>query len=134
MNAREFLSQAYRLDERINSKVEQIKRLNELAEKTTSTITDMPKKPSASQTKMADAVEKIADLKMQLSEDMNRLIDIRREIGETIGGVENIDCRLLLELRYLCYHTWEEIAIEMNCTVRNILILHSKALKNVRMK
>ena len=76
MTAKEYLSQAYRLDQRINSKLEQIRTLNELAAKTTSTISDMPKSPSMSQSKMADTVVKIADLKNQIAEDMDRLIDI----------------------------------------------------------
>ena len=42
MKAKEYLSQAYRLDQRINSKIEQVASLNELATKCTSTITGMP--------------------------------------------------------------------------------------------
>lgn len=124
MTAKEYLSQAYRLDQRINSKLEQIRTLNELATKTTSTISDMPK--------MADAVAKIADLKNQIAEDTDRLVDIKVRIAHAIKAVDNTDLQLLLELRYLCYHTWEQIAIEMNCTVRNVQILHGKALERIK--
>ena len=132
MTAKEYLSQAYRLDQRINSKLEQIRTLNELATKTTSTISDMPKSPSPSQSKMADAVAKIADLKNQIAEDTDRLVDIKVRIAHAIKAVDNVDLQLLLELRYLCYHTWEQIAIEMNCTVRNVQILHGKALERIK--
>lgn len=132
MTAKEYLSQAYRLDQRINSKLEQIRTLNELATKTTSTISDMPKSPSPSQSKMADAVAKIADLKNQIAEDTDRLVDTKVRIAHAIKAVDNTDLQLLLELRYLCYHTWEQIAIEMNCTVRNIQILHGKALERIK--
>jgi hypothetical protein len=43
MTAKEYLEQAYRLDQRINSKLEQVASLNELASKATSTLTGMPK-------------------------------------------------------------------------------------------
>lgn len=45
MTAKEYLSQAYRLDQRINSKIEQVASLNDLATKCTSTLTGMPRKP-----------------------------------------------------------------------------------------
>ncbi len=46
MTAKEYLSQAYRLDDRINSKIQQVDSLNLLATKCTSTISGMPKNPS----------------------------------------------------------------------------------------
>jgi len=48
MKALDFLSQAYRLDLRIDSKLEQIVSLNELATKCTATISDMPRNPNHS--------------------------------------------------------------------------------------
>ena len=42
MTAKEYLSQAYRLDQRIDSKIEQVASLNDLATKCTSTMTGMP--------------------------------------------------------------------------------------------
>ena len=37
-NAKEYLGQAYRIDQRINSKIEQVSALNNMATKATSTI------------------------------------------------------------------------------------------------
>ena len=54
MTAKNYLGQAYRLDQRINSKIDQISSLNDLATKCTSTITDMPKNPNRSSSPMAD--------------------------------------------------------------------------------
>lgn len=42
MKIKEYLGQAYRIDNRINSKLEQISSLHDLATKATSTISDMP--------------------------------------------------------------------------------------------
>lgn len=132
MTAKEYLSQAYRLDQRINSKLEQIRTLNELATKTTSTISDMPKSPSPSQSKMADAVAKIADLKNQIAEDTDRLVDIKVRIAHAIKAVDNVDLQLLLELRYLCYHTWEQIAVELEYCIDNVYKLHRRALRLIK--
>ena len=46
MTTKEYLAQAYRIDQRINSKFEQIVSLRELATKATSTLSDTP--PSGS--------------------------------------------------------------------------------------
>ena len=40
MNAKEYLSQAYRIDQRINSKLEQVMSLRALLGKATGTLTD----------------------------------------------------------------------------------------------
>ncbi len=31
---------------------------------------------------------------------------------------------------YLCFESWEKIAVEMNYSIKHIFRLHSKALKN----
>ena len=48
-----------------------------------------------------------------------------------IKAVANTERQTLLELRYLCFKTWEQIAVEMNYTVRNVHLLHKEALKDV---
>ena len=76
MTAKEFLSQARYLDMRINSKVEQIDSLNDLATKCTSTLTGMPHNPSPSTSLMADAVCKIVDLQEELGRDVQELVEL----------------------------------------------------------
>ena len=129
MTAKTYLQQALRLDERINSKIEQIESLNELATKCTSTITGMPHNPSPSTSSMADAVAKIIDLQSEINADIDRLVDLKREMVQVIKAVDDIECQMLLELRYLCYKSWEDIAVEMGYTVRNIHYLHNQALR-----
>lgn len=131
MTAKEYLSQAYRLDQRINSKLEQVSSLNELATKCTSTLTGMPHSPNRGSSTMADAVTKIIDLQAEINSDIDRLVDLKREIVTVIKAVDNTEYQTLLELRYLCFKTWEQIAVDMNYRVRNVHILHNEALEKV---
>lgn len=131
MTAKTYLQQALRLDERINSKIEQIESLNSLATKCTSTITGMPRNPSPSTSTMADAIGKIIDLQTEINADIDRLVDLKHEMVRTIKAVDNIECQMLLELCYLCYRSWEDIAVKMGYTVRNIHYLHNQALRLV---
>lgn len=131
MKAKEYLSQAYRLNNRINSKIDQVRALNEMATKCTSNITGMPKPPNHDRTTAADAVVKIIDLQAEINRDIDRLVDLKRELTRTIKAVDDVDCQLLLEGRYLCCKTWEQIAVEMGFRLRHVYEVHSKALNKV---
>lgn len=131
MTAKEYLSQAYRLDQRIDSKIEQVASLNDLATKCTSTITGMPHAKNGTTSTMADTVCKIIALQDEINSDIDRLVDLKREIVGVIKAVENTEYQTLLEKRYLCFLHWEEIAVDMRYSIENIYKLHKKALKSV---
>ena len=131
MTAKEYLSQAYRLDKRIDSKIEQLKSLNLLATKCTSTLSDMPKSQSISNSRLEDTVVKIVDLQEEINMDIDSLVDLKRDIVKTIKSVQNPEYQIILELRYLCFKTWEEIAVQMNCSIDNVFKIRKNALKSV---
>lgn len=128
MTAKEYLSQAYRLDQRINSKLEQVASLNELATKCTSTLTGMPRNPNHGTSTMADAVAKIVDLQAEINCDIDHLVDLKRDMVRAIKAVDNTEYQTLLELRYLCFKTWEQIAVDMGYNVRHVYRLHDEAV------
>ena len=131
MTSKEYLSQAYRLDKRIDSKIEQLKSLNLLATKCTSTLSDMPKSQSISNSRLEDTVVKIVDLQEEINRDIDSLVDLKRDIVRTIKSVQNPEYQIILELRYLCFKTWEEIAVQMNCSIDNVFKIRKNALKSV---
>ena len=131
MTAKEYLGQAYRLDQRINSKLEQVASLNELATKCTWALTGMPRNPNRRTSTMAEVVAKIVDLQTEINHDIDRLIDLKREMVMLIKSVDNTECQTLLELRYLCFKTWEQIAVDMGYTIDNVYRIHRKALSVV---
>ncbi len=127
MTAKEYLSQAHRLDQRINSKIEQIASLNELATKCTATLTGMPRNPNRGGSTMADAVCKIIDLQEEINRDIDKLVDLKRDIVATIKAIDNPEYQIMLEKRYLCFQTWEQIAVDMNYSIQHIYRLREKA-------
>lgn len=131
MTAREYLDQAYKLDQRISSKLEQISVLNDLAQKTTGVITGMPHSPNHGGSRVSDAVDRIVDLQNEIQRDVAELVDIKRGIMHVIKAVDDVDCRLLLEMRYLCYRSWEQIAVDMGYCIDNVFRVHRKALRLV---
>lgn len=129
MTAKEYLGQAYRLDQRINSKLEQVLSLRELTTKATATISDMPGGGSRNVYKMQDIIGKIADLENEINADIDKLVDLKREMVATIKTVADPEYQTLLELRYLCFKSWEEIAIAMGYGVRHVYKLHNASLE-----
>ena len=132
MTAKEYLSQAYRLDHRINSKLSQIASLNELATRCTSTLTGMPRNPNRATSKMEEAITKIIDLEAEINRDIDRLVDLKREITEVIKAVGNPEYQTVLEKRYLCFLTWEQIAVDLDYSIDNVFKIHKKALAIVK--
>ncbi|MHB1154851.1 MAG: DUF1492 domain-containing protein [Eubacteriales bacterium] len=124
-----YLGQAYRIDQRINSKLEQISSLRNLATKATSTLSNTPRSPNKNLHSMESIIVKIISLENEINSDIDSLIDLKHEIVNLIKCIENPEYQTLLELRYLCFKTWEQIAVYMGYDSRYIHKLHSRALE-----
>ena len=72
MTVKEYLSQAKFLDQRINSKIQQVAVLNDLATKATSTLTGMPHNPNHATSTMEETIAKIIDLQAEINRDIDR--------------------------------------------------------------
>lgn len=131
MTAKEYLGQAYRLDQRINSKLEQVLSLRDLTTKATATMSDMPGGGSRNVYKMQDIIAKIIDLENEINADIDQLVDLKREMVATIKSVTDPECQTLLELRFLCFKTWEQIAVDMGYSIQHIYRLRDKALTQI---
>ena len=129
MTAKEYLSQAYRIDQRINSKLEQVCSLRELATKATSTLTGTPSTHTSHS--MESIIAKMVDLEDEINRDIDALVDLKHEIVTAIKAVGNPEHQTLMELRYLCFNTWEEIAIKMGYSVRSVFRMHDAAVENI---
>lgn len=131
MDAKEYLSQARFLDARITCMTQQVARLNELAGRCTSTFSDMPKSVSTGKSRLEDCVIKIIDLEDSINNDIDRLVDLRKEIMTVIRAVPDMEYQILLEKRYLCFASWKQIATDMEYSIQHIHRMHGNALKQV---
>ena len=87
-NAKEYLSQAYRIDQRINSKIEQVSALNNMAMKATSTISDMPGRATRNIHQMEDVVAKIIDLQNEINAEIDELVDFIENNTKLLNNTE----------------------------------------------
>ena len=129
MTAKEYLSQARYLDARINTKIKQLEALNTLATSATSVLTGMPHSPNKATSKMADIVDKIVDLQAEINRDIDALVDLKGEMRSNLEMVPAEDYKAILEMRYLCFMSWEQIASNLGLSVPYTYKLHDRALK-----
>ena len=134
MDVKQWLSRAYRIDQQIQSKNEQIEMWETLAQKVTS---DPSAQPGGGGGVHSSRVEtyciKIADAQTEIERQRDELINVRREIEEAINKVQNVTLRLLLEQRYLLCKGWEDIADFMGYCVEYVKRdIHKQALRAAR--
>ena len=130
MTAKEYLNQTYRIDQMIESKIEQVRSLKDLSTKATAVLTVMPGGSRAIHS-TENNIAKKREMENELKSDIDKMVRIKKEVTDTINTVNDRNCRLLLEMRYLRLMSWEDIAADMNCSLRSIHYLHNRALKKV---
>ena len=136
MTARDYLSQARVLDQAINARLERIARLRALVSGRAARTDGMPRGSAGSAGSTffdwTDTVVKIDEMDCALDKDIDRLIDLKREIAEVIAAVPDMRYRTLLEYRYLCGWSWARIARAMHYGEDWVRHAHGWALKQVR--
>jgi hypothetical protein len=110
LSAKEYLSQVRRIDQRINNKLEQLYALRVVAENASATLSDTLIRLSPNIHSLEDVVAKMVDMEVEISGDIDRLVDLKHEIRFVIAQVADQELQTILELRYLGYKTWPEVA------------------------
>lgn len=131
MTIKEYLSQAYRIDQRINSKIEQLKDWHDLATKATTTLSNTGFFKFKNNQRMENTIIKIIDLEQEINADIDKLIEIKKNIITMIKTVKNPEYQTILELRYLGFKHWNQIAAFMGYGIDNVYKMHQKALKSI---
>lgn len=135
MNAKQYLKQAYRLNELIKSNQDELNALRESA--TSISGIDYSKDKVQSSKSSGDAgfvniVAKIVELEDSINDDIAMCISLKNEIRTVINNVQDADEKILLRLRYINFKTWDEICDELHVSLRTVHRIHSAALEKVK--
>ena len=128
MNAKEFFQRNYYLEQRVNSRLRRLSDLRQLAGQVTSSLGREAVSGSADVHKLDGTIAKIVDMEREINEEIDRLVDAKRESMAVIRQVKHPDQQLVLELRYLDFRSWPSIAEEMRLSPRWVQTLHERAL------
>jgi hypothetical protein len=132
MNAKEYLSQAWYLDKRIKTKERQLDWLRSHAVYVSPKLAEVPKAPSIRRSPVEEAVVRITELENEINESIAKLMRLKSEIGDVIRSVNSMECETLLEMRYLTFLSWDQVAVQLGYSQDYIYHLHRKALALVK--
>ena len=131
MKAKEYLKQIRYLDLTIQNKLEEIQHIKDQLSHITVVLGQENVGGSRRLNKIEDLTIKMISFEDEMSEAMNELINKKKEITTLIDTIDNKTLTRLLHLRYFCYLTWEEIAVNMHMSIRTVYRLHGKALQEI---
>ena len=129
MTAKEYLSQAYKMDRRVRLIELKIEKLRSMLECSSPSLEAAGSGKSAD--RMPDTVSKIMEYEQRAAELRSALIVKYLEIDQAIRCVTDSTQREVLERRYLLFQKWDQIADEMSYTERRVYQLHGNALKKI---
>ena len=96
MTAKEYLSQAYRLNQLANTKMEQIENLRALSEKVTASYGSEQVSHSRNVTSMEDTVVRIVAAQDDLNRQLSEIVRLQVEISTLIDKVQNVNYSQIL--------------------------------------
>lgn len=128
MIAKEYLEQYQVMQNKIESELYEIQKLDALR-LSISVATDREYvQSSGSKDKLGDVTAKLVDLQVELSEDVDAMLDLRKNIKAQIETVADTEAQRLLNMRYICGYTFEKISAICNCSDRQVYRNHQRAL------
>ena len=130
LTTKEYLRQYINAKNRFKAISDEMIMIRSEAARITPVISDVPSGSHVND-KIALSIEKLEDCAEKLEEEAKRMQMAINNVQSVIDSVSNPTYRQVLIYRYINGYTWEQIAVKMNYTYRNITRLHGKALRNV---
>lgn len=132
MTTKEYLQQAYRLDQKINSDIAEVNALRGMAASVSSQqLSDRVQTSRRGEAPYVRSLEKIMEMEDKINAEIDLLVDLKDEIRSIITTVANTDERMVLRYRYVHNYTWEQIANELHVDARTVRRWHGNALRHV---
>lgn len=123
------LRKYYWLRKNIQSLEEELLKLETKARNITPIFKDEPKASIPDiRDKVADLVTKIVDIQNIISKKLWEAYDILEKIEKAIEILPERE-KYLIRSRYIDFKRWEEIAVDMNYSYRQVHNIHSNALQ-----
>ena len=131
-DAKAYLQQLKDLSDSIDDKQEEIDMLYARITKITPTLKLVAVSGGGSNNdSIGNGVVKLDSLRQEINSEIDKYVDLQREINAVIAAVKSEKYRTLLRKRYVLFKTWEQIACEMDCSYQWVCKLHGRALQVV---
>lgn len=132
MTVKEYLNQAYLLDQRIHSYTIECNELKEMAE----SISRPGFEEHYNASKNTDApylrtIEKLWEIEEKILCEQEELVCLKAQIREVIAQVEKSEQQAVLRFRYIHNYSWPMIADELGVDRGTVQRWHNKAVARI---
>lgn len=138
---KEYLKQVYRIEKQVGNLVIERKNILTLLEKCTSTTAGYESDGSTSGTHANNAenniinyISALQDYESKLQTQITEMLMAKEKLKQIIENVPNYEHRQILYKRYICFQKWEQIAVDMNYSIRRIYQIHGEALNYITLQ
>lgn len=133
MTAKEYLNQAYRLEQRISLDRERLAELRELSMSVGSPGLEPRCNPNCpTEASFVNVLHRIVDQENKVAGELKLLVKLKIEIQDVIDRLADTDERLVLTYRYLKSLPWSRIADIMYVNERTVRRWHGNGLSHIR--
>lgn len=127
MTAKEWLMRGWKIDREINALLQAKQSTWDRLTSVTASYAGDPVQAESDPHKY----DCIIELDANIDRKIDQLVGIKTEIVDGIAQIDDARYRTLLTARYVSYKTWEQIAVELNYSWRQVHRLHGQALQEM---
>lgn len=131
MTSKEYLSQAFSIDRKINLDIEKVKAMRAALYGRAVSYESDGSQNTTSGNHIENAVLKVVEYEEKINAEIDELVNKRLEIEKAIKSVDDEVLQEVLTRRYLQFQKWERIAVEMHFDLRWVYRLHGRALEQL---
>ena len=132
MDAKAYLSQVKKLDLLIKNKLIEKQQWKDIALGITANMDGERVQSSGTKSKMADALVKCIDIETEINNLIDKLIDTKKDVIQTIEELSSPLQYDVLHLHYIQFMTLQDIADKYGMSYDWAKQAHKRAVKNVQ--
>jgi hypothetical protein len=132
LEAKDYLKQVRRLDIQIKNKLIEQQQWKDIALGITSNMDGERVQSSGGKSKMADAVERCVDMEAEIDSLIDKLVDTKKQVIQTIEQLDSATNYNVLHMRYIQYISLQDIADHYGKDYGWATTTHGRALKSVQ--
>lgn len=125
-----YLSQAYYIDRRIDVLQNELSMLESKLEKCSPSYTTT--RCGSPQPSFEYTLDRVIKYRETLNCEIDNLVDHKRDIKQAIEKLDNDKEKLILYKRYINFQTFESIADDLDITPRQVYKIYKKSLENLQ--
>jgi DNA-directed RNA polymerase specialized sigma subunit len=133
LTPKQYLNQAYRLNELIESHIAELRMLRETMDGLSAVQYDKDKVQTNNvSSPVENTVQKIMAQEEKINAEIDRFVDLKAEIHDEISKVPDPTEQLVLRLRYIQFKSWPDIQGILGKKERRAFVIHSTALNHFK--